>query len=160
MSEEKPYNWVLVQDLGQSFNEKENRTEMKAIFRVENNFSSIPNPSIFQFIIDEAFESAMNHFLKGRHPNDVYSVYIEHSDLEKPISIRKERVSDLDKHSFLGHLSAEQISFISSLKFGDLKIRVLIYDHIFVEEMIGIILDFKNINHYIARVSKQLSFNF
>jgi hypothetical protein len=121
------YNWVLEEDLGEVFNKIYNRTDKRAIFRIENNFTSTPSRSVYVKVIDNSFESAMMYLLKDAKKEDIFSAFIDNEYLKYPIYIPPDRIRSFNKHQFLDNVLETGQYFPDFLKSGKIEISVKIY---------------------------------
>ena len=118
--------WQLVEDNGEVRHEKFQRTERRAQFKVEHNFNDIKDLKAYEDSIDNAYENAIKPMLRQSNPDDLYSAYIDHPELNPSIFIGYHKVSSFDKKKFLNKLYKIAQSNTSFFLDGVLKVRVAI----------------------------------
>ena len=124
--------WRLIEDNGEVINEKFQRTERHAQFIIEHHFDNTTDLIDYKDAIDSAFENAIRPLLRDAQPNDLYSVCIEHEELNPSLYIGYHRVKNFDKKQFLDRLFKITQSNTKFLLGGVLKVRIVI-----VRQMIG-----------------------
>lgn len=112
--------WKLIEDNGESYNDKFRRRERKAVYRVHHNLDEYSSLLDYKEMIDNSYKETMDQFLENADDEDYYSAYIElmeptGSQEPRPIFISHQKVSIIlffifFKFIYFYHLFRKRIS--------------------------------------------------